>query len=224
MKLLEKTIAKSLSPAYRLHKPNITNVTTFQSSLNSYLDNINSDETEENHKSHLTHLLKTQFGSQYIIEPKGNIDLIIRTREKNSKPVVLFEAKRGSNSSEMVSINDINKKSLHELVLYYMRERHQGNTDILSLIICTEYDFFIFDAKQFEKAFYENVTFRKDYISWADEKKSSTKTDFFYNSIAKPFIDSSDEILEATHFNFNNFRSGLNQPSDAAQSKKLIKQ
>lgn len=218
MKLTLQKINKSLSPSFRALKPKRDEVDKFKASFSQYFKVTDSSESEENLKIHLMDFLKKHFSPDHLIEPQGNIDCVIRTGKKNTPAGILFEVKRLVNSQEMISKDNINKKALHELVLYYMRERHDGNTDIKYLIICNEYEFHIFEADQFERTFFKNTIFKKNFKDWKAGKKTDKTTDFFYNDIAKPFIEKSDVELCATFFDLRKFEKPLNANDD----KKLL--
>lgn len=203
MKLITKTIPKSLSPSLKAFKPTRISFDHFKTKLKEYLDVIDHKESEENLKTHLMKLLQSLYGQQHLIEQQERIDFVIRIGGKKSPAGVLVESKRRSNKADMITASDCNRKAMHELVLYYMRERTNGNTDIRNLIICSEHEFFIFDAKAFERNFFKNAAFRKNFDDWAAGRKSDTTTDFFYNQIAKPHIASLTSEIEATHFDLS---------------------
>lgn len=200
MKLVPKSIPQSLTPSLKAFKPTRISIDNFKSKLNEYLDVIDHKEFEENLKTHLIHLLKSIYGDQHLIEQQERIDFVIRIGGKKTPAGVLVESKRRRNKADMISVNDCNRKAMHELVLHYMRERTSGNTDIRSLIVCSEHEFFIFDAKTFERSFYKNATFRKSFDDWTAGRKSDGTTDFFYNQIARPHIAALSTEIEATHF------------------------
>ena len=179
MKLITKTIPKSLSPSLKAFKPTRISFDHFKTKLKEYLDVIDHKESEENLKTHLMKLLQSLYGQQHLIEQQERIDFVIRIGGKKSPAGVLVESKRRSNKADMITASDCNRKAMHELVLYYMRERTNGNTDIRNLIICSEHEFFIFDAKAFERNFFKNAAFRKNFDDWAAGRKSDTTTDFF---------------------------------------------
>lgn len=221
MKLETKDIKKSLAPSYRLLKPKRDNIESFKKRLGAYFSVIDSAESEENLKTHLMDLFKSLYHPNHLVEQQKRIDFVIRTGKKNTNAGVLFEAKRSSNSNEIITKKDINKKSFHELILYFMQERQSGNTDIKFLTICSEFEFFIFEAKEFERAFYKNTSFHKDFIDWQAGKKTDQTTDFFYNAIAKPFIEKSKTVLEATHFDIRAYKKEL-LDDNSENDKKII--
>lgn len=209
MKLKLQTINKSLNPAYRLLKAKRVEMEHFKQALKTYLHVINSQETEENLKTHLMDFLKKMYGKEYLIEQQERIDFVIRNGGKGTNAGVLFESKKHSNTQDMITKEALNKKALHELVLYFMRERQLNNTDIKFLVICSEYEFYVFEAKEFERSFFKSASFKKDFVEWSAGKKSDKTTDFFYNSIAKPFIESSEAELTASYFDLRKFQKAL---------------
>ncbi len=202
--LINNNINKSLSPSYRLLKPKRNEIDSFKQYLAVYFSVINSLESEENLKTHLMDFLKKQYGRQHLIEQQERIDFVIRNGDKSTNAGVLVESKKSSNAHDMITESNINKKSLHELVLYFMKERHKGNTDIKFVIICSEFVFYVFEAKEFEHAFWNNKYFKKDFIEWIDGKKTDYTTDFFYNNIAKPYINKTEITLNVTYFDIRN--------------------
>ncbi|MEI2822058.1 MAG: hypothetical protein V9F02_01270 [Chitinophagaceae bacterium] len=67
---------------------------------------------------------------------------------------LLFEVKRPSNTADMVTKTSLNAKAMHELILYYLRERiEHRNNNITNLVITNIYEWYIFDAGVFERIF-----------------------------------------------------------------------
>ena len=221
MKLNTQTINKSLSPSYRLLKPKRNEMEHFKRSIQCYLNVINSNESEENLKTHLMDFFKKLYGKEHLIEQQERIDFVIRTGGKGTNAAILFESKKLSNKQDMISHDNINKKALHELVLYFMRERYANNTDIKFLVICNEFAFYVFEANEFERSFYKNTNFKNDFVAWTEGKKTDSTTDFFYNSIVKPFIAQSGIDLTATYFDLNDFRRIIFN-NDLTEDNKLI--
>jgi adenine-specific DNA-methyltransferase len=223
MKLEIQSISKKLSPALKAYKPARADVDHFAQNLKTYLDHIDSKETEENLKTHLMGLLKPTYEPLNTIEQFGDIDFVIRTGRKGTPSAVLFEAKREINKADMIRQDDINRKALHELILYFLRERHAGNTDILHVVICTEFEMYVFEASDFERAFYQNKSLRKDFEDWTAGKKSDSTTDFFYKEIAAKFIASSDAELKAVHIDLRSYEAKLKDGADDKSFVKLFK-
>jgi len=192
----------------------------FKTRLRALLTAIDETESEENVKNHLAEFLKkTFYENKNEINTKGRTDLVIHAENKAKSPVnVLLEVKKPSNTAEMISREKLNTKAMQELVLYYLREREEeNNTDIKYLIISNIYEFFIFDAADFEKLFYENKRFLKEFKDWQSGKKSSSKTAFFYQDIVSPFLEKMEAEISATYFNLQDY-----QKAGQEEEEKLI--
>jgi type II restriction/modification system DNA methylase subunit YeeA len=200
-----KTIESSLAPAFRKQKPNRADFELFKKEFNALRSNIDEKETEEFHKNLIINFLNEVYcKGKYFINTKDRIDLVIHHGNSTSSPAgVIIETKSPANKSEMVSHNNFNAKSFQELVLYYLQERKTGgNFELCHLIITNIYEWFIFDAQDFEKLFYQNKTLLHRFEQFSDGKLSGTKTDFFYKEIAAPEIQKLQaEILSSCiHF------------------------
>jgi len=195
---------KSISPRQSLNKAFLKEKVTrgeierFKSGLVEFLDNINDKETEEYFKGLVTKFLyDTYYSGKNQINTKGRIDLAIY---EDKKPVVIIEAKRPG-SADMVTTDDLNKKALHELMLYYLQERvDHSNIDIKYLIITDTYQWFIFEASIFNSLFYQDKVLMKDFTDWKTGRKESSDRDLFYNHIAKPFVAKLKEEIKFTWF------------------------
>lgn len=163
-------------------------------------------ESEEHHKNVLSNFLKNNFYQDYEINTHKRIDLAIA--KQNSNIEVLIESKSPSNTLEMISKSDINKKAMQEAVLYFMRERFKSdglanNIHIKHIIITNNIDFFIFDAHLFDKYFAQNSQFKKEFLAFENGQTSDDRTKAFYNDIAKKQIDAVKENLEFCYFSSN---------------------
>lgn len=204
MELRIRPIAAALSPAVKALRPSRDDFSRFSTALNRYLSRIDEKESEENHKTHLIDVFKAIYPVDVVIEQHERIDCVIRGGGKETPPVVLIETKTQRNRAEMITRSDINRKALHEAVLYYMRERISGNVSITHIIICSTFEFYIFAANQFERAFFNETRFRKLFQDWTESKTSDVTTDFFYRQIVRPFVAASDVQIEATYFDVRN--------------------
>jgi adenine-specific DNA-methyltransferase len=192
------TPKQSLNKAYLKEKVTRSNIELFKNNLIHFIDGINEKESEEYVKNLVTKFLyDTYYNGKNQINTKGRIDLAIY---EDKKPVVIIEAKRPS-SSDMVSVDDLNKKATHELMLYYLQERvDHGNIDIKYLIITNTYEWFVFDASVFDNLFYKSSALMKDFNEWKNGQKARTDRDLFYNDIAKPFLKNLKEEIKFTWF------------------------
>src|SRR5690606_29987351 len=106
---------------------------------------------------------------------KGRNDLVIHNGDKAKSTVgVILEAKKPTNRAEMVSADNLNKKSFQELVLYYLRERiTHKNLEVKHLVITNINEWFIFDEHLFERLFAQNKSFVKQFENFETSKKST---------------------------------------------------
>jgi len=224
MILQEISLKKSLNKAYRLVKPKRPDIELFKGNLIKLLSQIDEKESEENVKIHLMDFLKdTWYKQDFLVATKGRTDFVIHTGKEAKAPSgVLFEVKRPTNKADMVTRQNLNAKAMHELILYYLRERvNEKNIDIRHLVITNIYEWFIFDASVFEKIFAKNTKLVKSFKDWDSGQKVSTNTDLFYREIAKPFLDELKEEIPFTWYDIREYESPLKN-NDKADDNKLI--
>jgi len=102
---------------------------------------------------------------------------------------------------------------MHELIYYYLREREShNNIDIKYLVATNNYEWFVFDEKDFDKAFYR-TKIKKDYETCIREGKDS---EYFYSNIAKPFLAKEKPNFQFTHFD-------LREKKDRSKLRALYK-
>ena len=130
------TPSQSIQKSYLRQPVAPSELEKFRLQLENLLKELKLDDIEEANKGRVkTFLEQTLWPSNaYEINASGKTDLTIK--DKNlERNVVLFEFKR-VNSSEMVTKEDLVKKAMFELVLYYILEEHENsNTSIKHLII-----------------------------------------------------------------------------------------
>lgn len=224
LKLIKVTPKKALNKAYLKVRPLRSEIDLFKANLITLLSKVNEVEREENQKNHIRDFLRdTYYKGINEINTKGTQDLVIHVdKTDQSKVGVIIEAKRPSNKSEWITADKINVKAVQELVLYYMRERvDEKNIDIKYLIATNIHEWYIFDAGYFDKVFYGNKKFVKQYEEWRDGKKVTKDTALFYNDIAKPFIDALEDEIPATYFDIRDYDKELRN-EDKTDDKKLI--
>ena len=220
----EISLKQALNKAYRLIKPKRPEMESFKRNLITLLGRIDEKESEENVKIHLMHFLRTTFyDPTHLLATKGRTDFVVHTgKEANTSVGVLIEAKRPLNIADMVTKTNLNAKAMHELILYYLRERiEHKNNDIRYVVITNIYEWFIFDATVFEKLFYKHPHLLKQYKEWAAGQKVSTNTDLFYKEIAKPFLESLDEEIPFTWFDIREYDKPLRN-TEKEDDNKLI--
>ncbi len=126
-------------------------------------------------------------------------------------PSVIIEAKVYE-SSAMITKSDINKKALHEAILYFMRERYAGNKTLYHIIITDFYNWFVFDAKDFERLFWQNSEIKKIFNSVKDPSVLGNRTEDFYAMVSthietmkENLID--DKVIACAYFDLRDKRS-----------------
>lgn len=221
MKLIVQNPKKSLNKAYLKEKVSRTHIELFKKNLTTLLSKINEDESEEHLKNVISDFLKdTWYKELHEINTKDRKDLVIHTGKTTKEPVgVILEVKKPSNKTEMISASKPNAKAMHELILYYLRERtEQNNIDIKYLVITNIYEWYIIDEVWFEKNIYRNSKLKKDYENW---KHSGNDTRFFYDSIAKPFLELLVEPVPCTYFDVREYENIIRN-EDKKDDSKLI--
>jgi len=222
MTIKETELISSINKAYRLIKPKRIDLDVFKSNLVNLINHIDLKESEENVKIHLMDFLKNTFyNPNYLVATKGRTDFVIHLgKEASTHAAVLFEVKKPTNTTDMITKSDFNKKAMHELILYFFRERLENkNNSLTHLIITNIYEWYIFDAALFERIFIENVQLQKAYKEWDAGQKVSTKTDLFYNEIARPFLNAFDKKFDYTYFDIRNYRALLKEQTEKKDNK-----
>ena len=210
---------KALNPAYRKHKPLRKEVNHFITELKQCLAAIKlsdeNNESEEHIKEPIRNFFHNTFYKDNLINTKDRIDLAIYLDKTAKSDVgVLIEAKRPSNKAEFLTVDNLNKKALQELLLYYLRERiDNNNNNIKHLIVTNGYEWFLFKASDFYDIFYKDKALVKEYKSFRDNLKDSTKNELFYNEIAKKYIEKYQAELPFVHLDFS--KTNFDKLSDA---------
>ena len=164
----------------------------FKEALSNHLPPKPDADPESNYSSSVQALLDDTFykGKNKIKQRKGvNTDLnIFEDNTTSSLPVVLIEMKKPSAQKDMLSLKDLNRKALHELVLYYLTELvdNNHNNAIRYLIATNGYDWFIFEETLFRKQFY-NKKFEREYrkVNPNESKLYKETTRQFYEYVSK---------------------------------------
>ena len=195
------SIEQTLSKAIRSIPIGGTELLRFYDLVKNYLHELDASEREEHNKRLVGKLLEqTFYEGKHAVNTTESIDLAIFADAvaKDSRPVVMFEVKHPTNP-EMVRRDDLNRKALHELVLYYMRqELISHNTDITHLVITDGVQWFVFDKRVFYDCFIAQRSFASRVIK-ADAE--SNKTEYIYNQVIHPFVDNLGDRLRYTYLN-----------------------
>jgi len=217
-------LRKSLNYAYLKSGTPREAIDKFKTQAIKLLDSIEENKKEEFYKTNLIYFLnETYYKDNHYINVKDNNDLVIHNDKKPTSSVgVIIEVKRPSNKAEMLSCDNLNKKALQELVLYYLRERiTHKNLHLKHLIITNINEWFIFDARVFELCFAGNKQLVKDFIEFENGRLAAHKTKSFYDDIAKPAIELCKAELIFTYFNLPDYQDIL-ETTDKEKDKDLI--
>ncbi|GAA4417441.1 Eco57I restriction-modification methylase domain-containing protein [Nibrella viscosa] len=219
------TARQALNKAFRIRPVGRDELEQFKTQLRLLLSRIDENESEENVKGHLADFLKdTGFKPAHLIATKDHKDLVIHTGSEADSPVgLIFEVKRPKNLTEMPTPYQLNSRALHELMLYYLRERVlDGSNDIRRLVITNIYEWYIFDAHDFERLFGVNTLLAKRFRQWQAGQTSSASTEHFYNEIARPYLRNlKNDTLPFTYVNLKDHQMALNS-NDPAVDNSLI--
>ena len=143
---------------------------------------------------------------------QSGIDLAIK---KNHQVAVVIEAKKYQDK-DMITKNDLDKKSFHEAILYFFRERDKGNNSVFYIIITDFYGWFVFDAKDFDRLFWQNKTLKKIYTDHKDPSIMGDKTKDFYESMARELPKIKINLFDDTEIEcaYFNLKTGENATSE----------
>lgn len=167
----------------------------FKEKVSGYLESFDKNKGQ-NEKAIVANVLAPFFESlgfqvKFAHKHKGNseIDLALL---KDSNVEIIIETKKPENRTEMLSESNPNCKALHECILYYFRERENGlnrNTNIQFIIITDFYQFYLFEAGEFKRHFYDNSKIKKLYKDLESPQNSNIKTqEDFYREL-KPILE-----------------------------------
>lgn len=203
--------SQTVRKAYLNDRPDDQDILRFRNALADLLHNINPAESEEHNKIFVLQFLATSLycGPDYRVNTYHKTDLAIYDRDHS--PVVLFEFK-GPGRPDMVTRDNLNRKALHELVLYYLREEvGNHNNDITHLVItdCTHY--FVFEKKVFYRLFARNRRFAEKVLQ-ADAIRTDDN-DYIYQNIIAPVVETVVNQLDFTYIDLENFRANIAKDS-----------
>lgn len=229
MKLITQSPKKALK-AFLKQKPLRSEIDIFKSNLITLLDKISviekrpKDESEEHLKNDLRDFLRdTYYRETNAINTKDKKDLVIHLNKTTDSDVgVIIEAKRPTNTNEMVSASNPNKKALHELILYYLDERNKvGNINLKQLVITNVNEWYIIDVNYFDKYIYRNAQIKKLYETKIRDKKDNP---FFYEEIAK-IVGKIDVEIPCIYFDIREYDTILrnNKKEDDRELSALLK-
>jgi type II restriction/modification system DNA methylase subunit YeeA len=187
--------------------------TNFKQSLKIFNNELNTKEHESNMNAPIIEFFNSIGYKKYTINTSNRIDLAI---SKDNNVEVLFELKRLKNTNEMIACDNLNKKALHEIILYYLRLKHKDkNYNTKHSIISDGKNFFVFDNKQIEQIVSaNNKQIENFYINFEiKETLSIHKNEDFYKSI-QDILNSNKDILENIKFTYFSLANNIDDIKD----------
>lgn len=166
------------------------------------------DDPESNYSNAVKAILDDTFykGKNKIAQRKGvNTDLnIFEDNTTSSSPIVLIEMKKPSEKGDMLSEKNLNRKALHELILYYLTEflGKDHNNAIRYLIASNGYEWFIFEETMFRRLF-TSKRFKQEYDKVNPDEPTlyRERTKEFYAYISKEVeSEGLTEDISCIHF------------------------
>ena len=205
------TISQSLDREYKKKPIDEKKFSDFKSALRKLFRNISDGQREETQKEHLKMFLVETFYKDYYAASEGDIDLVVKVNgDRKSDSALLIEAKSTINRSEMITSGNLNGKAMQELLYYYLHERVLNkNLNLKYMIVNNVYEFFIFNAHEFEAKFFRNKVLLRKFVDFKEGRLSGKDTGFFYKEIASEYINKVQDSLECTHFNLKDYEKYL---------------
>lgn len=199
-----QTPSQSIQKSYLRQPVKQIELENFRKCLYILLEELTPSDIEEANKGRVKSFLEHTLwpSDAYEINASGRTDLTIK--DKNlERNVVLFEFKK-VDSNEMVTKENMVRKAMFELVLYYILEEHdRKNTNIKHLVISDGYKYFFFEKGLFWDLFGKDKKFVHDILS--SERTSSEKRDYIYYQIIKPKVEAVKSKLSFTYVNLTSF-------------------
>ncbi|WP_257399069.1 Eco57I restriction-modification methylase domain-containing protein [Campylobacter lari] len=180
---------------YHTKIPSKETIDKFKTQISILLTNLTKGTKEDFQKTHISTFLNNVYSYQTNI--KDNIDLAIYEDDIAN---VIFEVKSTKNNDEFLKPNQgLYSKAFYESILYFLRERKNGNNFIKHIVLCTAREFIIIDAKKYESIFSNDKTIKKHYSNCDEKQGTNTNTPEFYKQIST-YLKTLDKELEYTHF------------------------
>ena len=110
---------------------------------------------------------------------QSGIDLAILS----GKDIAVIVEAKAVGSKDMITVHDLNRKAFHEAIFYFMQERQLGNDKLTHIVITDFYNWFVFDAQDFDRLFWRNDQLKKTFHAYHDPKLLTKSTAEVYAAI-----------------------------------------
>ncbi|TXE89001.1 class I SAM-dependent DNA methyltransferase [Campylobacter volucris] len=187
---------KEFIEKYSIKIPSKITIENFKTQISNFLSKALKQTQEEYQKNEISNFLKSVY--HYDLNIKNKIDLAIYEDEKIN---VIFEVKSTINKTEFPkSSQNLLSKAFCESILYFLRERKiLKNNSIKHIIICNACEYFIINAKEFEKLFTNDKTILTYFKNCEQKEGTSTKTKEFFDK-TYDYLATLDSSINYTHF------------------------
>ncbi len=193
----------------------LDNKNNIEKSINDFIKSIDdlykNNQTEGHLTIPITRFLETFFTKNYINSNsyKGQIesDLVIKENEKtDSNTNVIIELKKSKNEKELITKDDLNKKSFHEIVLYYLYERIvKKNSFVTKGIITDGYEWYLFDSSELLNKICNKREVVNFFNNWYFKKTDSSKTQLFYDFI-ETYLNENEGVIKCEYFDLRTIK------------------
>ena len=199
LKLEVKKPRQFISPLLSKKSVTTSDIEKFNKATQSYLSELEKQRiAKQSEPNIVSNALKPYFenlsyvAQSYSQKGQSGMDLALMLEHS---PCVIIEAKVFE-SPAMITKRDINKKALHEAILYFMRERHKGNKTLYHVIVTDFYNWFVFDAKDFETLFWKNKDIKKIFDSVKDPSVLGSRTEDFYAMVSEYIAKMKENLID----------------------------
>ncbi len=210
MQLNVQTPRKFLNPLLSQKSVVSTDVEAFKAALGKYVENVQqltaSKQSEPNIVAGALMPFLQAVPLGYNCRPhsqkgQSGIDLAILS---GKDVTVIIEAK-AVGSKDMITAHDLNKKAFHEAIFYFMQERSRKNDKLAHIVITDFQEWYVFDAKDFERLFWGNSQLNKTFHAYHNPNLLTTSTAEVYAAIAEelPRILKdlfTEEVIDCAYF------------------------
>jgi adenine-specific DNA-methyltransferase len=196
--------SQALDLAYRRQKVSRATLDAFEAARQQLLPELDAQGDEADIIEPLRRFLQAAGFRNYLNSRKKR-DLVMHTGPGVADPIgIIFELKHAKNKGEMVQKTNLNRKALHELLLYYFQERtsEQEALELRQLVITNGYEWFIFDAHEFHRVFWKNTELRTFFQKHKQGQTTADSTDFFYKTV-KGLLDKMDTEVRFTYLDLD---------------------
>ena len=191
----KRTSLEDFVKSYSPKTPSKDDINAFEGHIQAFFSKALGSSGEEYQKNEINSFLKNVF--DYDCNTKDRIDSAIYA---DGIAQVLIEVKALGKSGFPKSPDNPISTALSESILYFLREFRASNNSIRHIILCTPYEFFIFDAKSF--LIFERDKHIKELHNNCDAKKGTdTTTKKFYSDLENHLNGDFEGTLPFVYFN-----------------------